>query len=166
MAPEDQKRARVEERRRMLALRLVRQRASATFRTLAPQLCARGVRFRKLMPEQCRQALGPLLSLPAIDDQILRDSPAATRLGWQSATELERCIKQALARCGPDHGRVAVIFHTAEAGLRMQAGDLAACADLWMLPPEHLWIVPAEGAGLLIEISRADGLLCFAQALV
>jgi hypothetical protein len=154
-------RARLEERRRLLALRLQRQRASATFRGLAPQLCGAGVRFRKLLPSECNIALNAFAHLPAQDERLLYASAVATHHPLRSRQEFRERLREALAACTAGEQYVAVVFGPQEAGLRIRARDLAYCAAALERCADTFWIMPASGGGWLIEVSAIDSELSY-----
>jgi hypothetical protein len=164
---DEARRARLVERRRLAQLRIRRAELSATFRHLGRILCERGVRFSKLVPERCREALGTLASGPGEDERLLwgpiRNGVCSP---WSSDPHRDSLLRSALAACARDDEAVAVVWHPCRAGLRIRAGDLASqsAAILGELH-DTVWIVAAAGGPWLIEVAYWDGELCYTPAM-
>jgi hypothetical protein len=166
---DEQRRARLAEKRRMGQLRLERQRVSAKFRAVAPLLCERSLRFSRLAPERCRAALGPLTGGPGQDERLLW-APIAngTCRSWETQAERDALLGEALAGCGAaGEARVAVIWHPFESGLRIGAGDLARHAGpvLELGGGGTIWVVAAEGGPWLIEMAYWDREVCWTPSM-
>lgn len=162
-----ERRARLEEKRRLAQLRRRRSEISATFRGLAIPLRRLGVPVSKLMPHRCREALGPLASGPGRDERLLwAPIPGGRCERWASPPHRDSLLRAALDRCARPDEAVAVIWHPFEAGLRIAAADLAAHAPV-VLEALHgtVWIVAAAGGPWLIEIAYWDGELCAATSM-
>lgn len=160
---DEDRRTRLTEKRRLAQLRRERAAVSATFRRVARTLCERGVRFSKLVPERCREALGPLASGPGRDERLLwAPIPNGTCAGWESEAERDELLHEALSYCTNARARVAVIWHPFEAGLSVAAADLAAHAPLILEEGgETIWIVAASGGPWLIELAYWDREVCW-----
>jgi hypothetical protein len=160
---DEDRRTRLTEKRRLAQLRRERAAVSATFRRVARGLCGRGVRFSKLVPERCREALGPLASGPGRDERLLWSPiPNGTCARWQSEAERDALLREALAGCTDSAARVAVIWHPFEAGLTIGAADLAAHAPLVLAESaDTIWIVAANGGPWLIELAYWDREVCW-----
>jgi hypothetical protein len=164
---ESDRRVKLEEKRRHLQLRQRRAEEARTFRRVAPALCARGIRFARATPLQGRRALGTLASGPGRDERLIWDGiPGAVCTKWRSAEEGDRLLADALDACTAPDSRVTMIWHPREAGLRMRAADLAACAQLAIDSiGGAAWIVDAAGGPWLIEISLSDGEICYSRTM-
>jgi len=152
------------EKRRLLQLRQKRHEMSRIFREIAPSLRAAGVRCAKLMPERLRAILGPVLVAPGEDERIVwAPIPDGVCRRWSSPGERDLLLRQALHACVPPEERVAVAFHTHQAGLFVSAADLSRHAPMILeaAAPETVWIVAAAGAPWLIELSYWDSELCY-----
>ncbi len=160
---DEDRRTRLTEKRRLAQLRGERAAASATFRRVAPALCARGVRFSKLVPERCREALGPLASGPGRDERLLwAPIPNGVCAGWESESERDELLREALAACTSAAARAAVIWHPFEAGLSLAAADLALHAEpILAESADTIWIVAAAGGPWLIEVAYWDREVCW-----
>ena len=151
------------EKRRLLQLRRQRQERSRAFREIAPRLRAAGVRCSKLVPERLAAILGPVLSAPGQDERLLWEPiPDGHCRLWASAGERDLLLRQALHACTAPQERVAVAFHTAQAGLLISAADLSRHAPLILDDrPDTIWIVAAAGGPWLIELAYWDRELCY-----
>ena len=165
---DEERRQRLEEKRRLAQLRRQRAAVSEAFRRVGRQLCARGVPFAKLMPAAGRDALGPLTSGPGRDERLdWTWIPNGVCTAWHAEAERDALLREALACCARPETRVAVIWHPHQAGLRLRAGDLAAeagvvLAEAW----EATWIVAAEGGPWLIEVNRlGQREVCFTRSM-
>lgn len=161
---DEDRRARLVEKRRLALLRMQRAAVSRTFRTAAPALCARGVRFSKLVPQRCLTALGRLASGPGQDERLLWDPiPDGTCRTWQTEQEQDEALREALAVCTVPQAPVAVIWHPCAAGLRLSAADLARhpAPVLEAGEGETIWIVAADGGPWLIELAYWDREVCW-----
>jgi hypothetical protein len=154
--------ARREELKRRQALlqpRNWRHEVSQDFRAIAPHLCARGVRFAKLMPIACKRALGDLASGPGQDEQLdFAFTPGGRTDRWENDEERASLLRAALhACCAPDTA-VAVVISPFCAGIRMRAADAAEHeAILWAHCWRLLWIVAAQGDRWLIQVGGSSG---------
>jgi hypothetical protein len=165
---DEARRDRLRERQRLAKLRRARQAVSATFRAVAQRLCERGVRFSKLVPERCREALGMLTSGPGEDERLLwAPIPNGTCAGWESEAERDALLREALAACTAPDAKVAVVWHPYEAGLRLRAADLADCAALVLDAGGGgtTWIVGGDGGRWLIEAAWWDREICWTPAM-
>ncbi|HEY0414191.1 MAG TPA: hypothetical protein VGD66_13735 [Allosphingosinicella sp.] len=165
---DEDRRARLAEKRRLAQLRRARATASAAFRGVAPALRAAGVKCSKLVPARCREALGPLTGGPGEDERLLwAPIPNGTCARWTSAADRDALLREALARCAAPDAKVAVVWHPYEAGLALRAADLAAQASP-ILDAGHggtIWIVAAQGGPWLIEAAFWDRELCWTPAM-
>lgn len=160
----DDRRAKLVEKRRLAQVRRERQNVSATFRRVAPSLCEHGLRFSKLVPERCREALGTLASGPGRDERLLwGDVPGGTCVRWEDKARRDAHVRRALACCVAPTSSVVVIWHPFQAGLRLRAADLAAhAAPVLDAAGDTIWIVAAEGGPWLIEVVFWDREVCWA----
>jgi hypothetical protein len=161
---EGERRKRLVEKRRLALLRMERAAASATFRGVAPALCARRVRFSKLVPQGCRTALGRLASGPGRDERLLwAPVPNGSCRAWETAEERDQALREALAACAAPDVRAAVVWHPCTAGLRLASADLArhAAPILDAGAGDTIWIVAADGGPWLIEIAYWDREVCW-----
>ena len=156
MTIEARQRARLIERRRLLALRRERAAMSATFREIAPLLCEAHVRFAKSMPVANRRSLGRLTEGPGQDGELdfgWMDNGVVDY--WMTAAEEARLVRAALAACATPATRVTAIWHPDEAGLRIAAGDLARHVETMLAAAtEALWIVAAAPDKWIIQAGR------------
>ena len=161
------RRARLLERRKLAQLRLHRAELSRTFRSVGRILCEREVRFSKLMPSRCREALGPLIGGPGRDERLLWDHVPGRRCeSWTSDGHRDALVRQALSTCTDAATPVAIVWHTATAGLRISADDLAAhAAPILDAERDTIWIVAAHGGPWLIEVAFWDKEVCFAPSM-
>lgn len=164
---EDDRRAQLLLKRRHLLLRQERANASRTFRTVAPLLCEREIRFAKSTPEQCRRSLGTLADGPGQDERLLwTHLEEGVCRPWADRDERDRLLKDALAACTAPDETVAVIWHTHEAGLRLKSRDLAEHSALILDPHgDTIWIVAAAGGRWLIELAYWDRELCYIRSM-
>ena len=155
------------EKRRLLQLRQRRQEISRTFREFAPALRAAGVRCAKLMPARFEAILGPVLHAPGQDERLLwAPIPNGVCNLWSSPGERDLLVRQALHACVAPEERVAVIFHTAEAGLLISAANLSRHAPLILGDrPDTIWIVAAACGPWLIELAFWDREVCYTESL-
>ena len=164
---DEDRRTRLVEKRRLAQLRRERSQRSATFRRVGRILCERGLRFSKLVPARCREALGRLASGPGRDERLLWDEvPDSTCAAWASDAERDSLLREALAGCAPGGEAVALVWHPFEAGLRIAAADLAEAAGA-VLDQSHdtVWIVAAAGGPWLIEIAYWDREVCWTRSM-
>lgn len=165
---DEAQRARLIERRRMAQLRSARAAVSEKFRSVAPALRAAGVRAAKLVPARCRAALGPLTGGPGRDERLLWDKvPDATCRYWRDEAERDALVRAALACCAAPDTRVALVWHSFEAGLSIPAGDLAAHAASVIGAGDGgtTWIAAAEGGPWLIEVAYWDREVCWTRSM-
>jgi hypothetical protein len=161
---DEDRRARLIEKRRLALLRMERAGISATFRSVAPALRAGRVRCSKLVPARCLEALGRLASGPGQDERLLwAPVPNSTCRGWEAEAERDSLLREALADCTAPDARVAVVWHPCRAGLSLAAADLARNAGpiLDSGGGETIWIVAAGGGPWLIEVAYWDRELCW-----
>ncbi|HEY0113356.1 MAG TPA: hypothetical protein VGB59_09435 [Allosphingosinicella sp.] len=162
---DEDKRSKLIEKRRLAQVRRERQERSARFRSVGRLLCESGVRFSKLVPERCREALGSLASGPGQDERLLwAPIPNGICERWGSKAERDDLLRRALARCAAKaETKVAVVWHPFEAGLRLSAGDLALHAGPILDAGDGgtIWIVAADGGSWLIETAYWDRELCW-----
>jgi hypothetical protein len=161
---DEDRRARLIEKRRLALLRMERAGISATFRAVAPALRAQGVRGSKLVPARCLEALGRLASGPGQDERLLwAPVPNSTCRRWEAEAERDSLLGEALADCTAPETRVAVVWHPFRAGLSLAAADLALNARpiLDAGEGETIWIVAAAGGPWLIEVAYWDRELCW-----
>lgn len=151
------------ERRRLLQLRQQRQETSRTVREFMPALRAAGARCAKLMPERLRSILGPALTAPGEDERLVWEPiPDGICRRWSSPGERDLLLRQALHACVGPEERVAIVFHTVQAGLLISAADLSRHAPLIVGDrPDTIWIVAARGGPWLIELAFWDRELCY-----
>ena len=140
---------------------------SGAFRSVGRILCDHDVRFSKLMPSRCREALGPLTSGPGRDERLLWNRvPGRSCETWTSKEQRDDLVRQALSACTDASASVAVIWHTVNAGLRIRARDLAAHASpILEVQPGTIWIAAAQGGPWLIEVAFWDQEVCFAPSM-
>ena len=158
-----QRRDALVEKRRLLQLRRRRHEASRTFREIAPGLRAAGVRCAKLMPARFRAILGPVLNAPGQDERLVWEPiPNGICRLWSSPGERDLLVRQALHACVALEEKVAVVYHTAEAGLLISAADLSRHAPSILDDrPQTIWIVAAAGGPWLIELAYWDREVCY-----
>ena len=146
------------QRRRMLQLRLERAGWCRQFRQIAPALCARGVRISKRLPASLAPWLAVAQRLPGQDERVhWPDVPDGVWRPWQDASECARLLESALRDCGGLDGPVLVVFHPAEAALRIAARDLVGAWPVFDAALyDATWIVPEDRRPWLIEISPSD----------
>lgn len=156
MTIDARQRARLLERRRLLALRRARAATVATFRDVAPLLCDAGLRFAKSTPAANRRSLGRLTEGPGQDGELdfgWIENAAVDH--WTTAAEEARLVRAALAACAGPDTRVTVVWHPAEAGLRIAAGDLARHVEtILAAATEAVWIVAAAPGDWIIQAGR------------
>ncbi|HZG07625.1 MAG TPA: hypothetical protein VEZ70_01455 [Allosphingosinicella sp.] len=153
------RREELKRRQALMQLRNRRHEVSRDFRAIAPHLCARGIRFAKLMPIACKRALGDLASGPGQDEQLdIASLPNGRTGGWETDEERASLLRAALdACCAPDTA-VAVVISPFCAGIRMRAADAAEHeAILWAHCWRLLWIVAAQGDRWLIQVGGSSG---------
>lgn len=151
------------ERRRMMQIRQYRQSLSGRFRGVGRELCARGVRFSKSMPTASNRSLGPLASGPGQDEELQFEwMKNASIEWWDTPGEAANLLRGALAACALPDERVALIWNPFEAGLRLNAGDLAAQAEFLL---EHAdwttWIVSASPSSWIIQVGDRSRTVAF-----
>jgi len=154
-------RSRLEEKRRLLQLRRERQDQSRTFREVARSLCELGLRrFSKIPPARCQQIASRFSHLPGRDERFVW--PDRDRRAWHDDVERDFLFRQALLACTNLEGSLAVIFHTHQAGLRIEAPALAEHAGAVIGPQfEAVWITAFQPAPWLIEVARQDREICY-----
>jgi len=146
----------------MMRLRLRRQRLSATFREVARELCARGVRLSKSMPEANARSLGALAAGPGEDEELHFDWMGnASVLPFSTPAEAARHIGRALTSCSAPDERATVVWSPYEAGLRLNAGDLSNHAGLVLGRDWTTWIVAARPSDWIIQIGVRSGTVAF-----
>jgi hypothetical protein len=155
---EHDKRARLLQRRRMLQLRVEREGWCRQFRTLAPALCAGGLRITKRLPAFLSPWLAVTRRLPGRDERIFwPEVPNGVWQPWDDAAQCAALLESALRACGGLEGRVLVVFHPAEAALVIGARDLvAAWPTLHAALYDSTWIVPEDRRPWLVEVCPGD----------
>jgi hypothetical protein len=148
-------RARLAERRHMLNLRRRRAEISASFRRVAPVLCAAGVRCTKLMPIHIERVLGRLASGPGQDEELDLNWIAGSKVSsWSGGRQRDTLCRQALSAVAEADEQVAVIWHPARAGARIGAADLRSHMPVLLEEGkgDTTWLVSASGGAWLIQI--------------
>lgn len=150
-------------KREHLRQRLRRTDESRTFRALAPELCALGVRFSKLPPQGCVRALGTLIDGPGQDERLLWTYIAAGQCrSWSTSSERDGILRTALVALSTPADAIAVIWHPAQAGLRIRSDLLQqSVATVFAGLSETIWLVAAKGGEWLIEVSVSDCEICW-----
>jgi hypothetical protein len=153
-------------KRALLKLRLARAEASRTFRAIAPQVRAAGVRFAKLSLADVARAFAPWQNHPARDERLYwPEIPGGLCQPWSSPAERDALITSALAVLAQPDARIAVIWHTAESGLRLCAQSLPAVIPILCdALHEGFWLVPDADSAWLIEVSLRDCEMCWVRA--
>lgn len=161
---------RLRQRRALLQLRHARQQQAATARGLGARLHALGVgRLSRLPPPRCQQLMAPFAHWPGQDEHFTWDGVAAAHCAWWTTpAERSALFRRALADAMPDPAtRIALIFHTAESGLVLAAGEAARHADA-VLGALYgtLWVRPLHGDGdqALVEAVFPDSAVCWRPA--
>ena len=160
---EQQRRRILERKRELLKLKLHRGKESRTFRALAPELCALGVRFSRLPPRACVRALGTLVDGPGQDERLLWAEIARGRCQhWSTGDEKNGILRTALKALSSPSDAVAVIWHPVQAGLRIRSGALQqVIGTVFAELSETIWLVAANGGTWLIEVSTSDREICW-----
>lgn len=153
-------------KREHLQQRLRRADESRTFRALAPELCAIGVRFSKLPPQGCVRALGTLIDGPGQDERLLWAYIAAGQCrSWSTSSERDGILRTALIALSAPADAIAVIWHPAQAGLSIRSDLLQqSLAIVFAGLSETIWLVAANGGKWLIEVSVSDHEICWTPA--
>ncbi len=160
----DQQRRRIlEGRRELLKLKVRRADESRTFRAIAPELCALGVRFSKLPPVACVRALGTLIDGPGQDERLLWTEIGGGQCQhWSTGDERDRILRAALVALSSPSEAIAVIWHPVQTGLRIQSGALQqVLGTVFAELSETIWLVAANGGKWLIEVSITDREICW-----
>ena len=149
------RRDRLRTRRQLMQLRLHRRQLSKTFMQVAQELCARGVRLSKSMPEANNRSLGPLAAGPGQDEELHFDWIANAIVGrWSTEGEATDMVRDALAACSRPDDLVSVIWSPFEAGMRLRASDLARHAGVVLHRDWTIWIVAAQPSSWIVQIGR------------
>lgn len=131
------RRAALEDRRRLAALRRARAEQATAFRRVSPLLCAAGVRFAKLPPARIARDWGALFAGPGADEELDLSGMSAARLdAWDTREARDALVRAALAQVAPADP-AALVWHPSRAGLRLPVQALVA----------HLRPLLDEGAG-------------------
>jgi len=147
------RRERLQARQEMMRLRLRRQRLSATFREVARELCADGVRLSKSMPSANDRSLGRLPAGPGEDEELHFDWMGNGRvMPWSTDAEAADLVRVALAACCPPEALVTVVWNPFDAGLRLRAGDLSVHARRILRRDWTTWIVAARPSNWIIQV--------------
>jgi hypothetical protein len=158
-------RNKLKERREMMQLRLRRQRLSATFREVARQLCAEGVRLSKSMPAANERSLGPLSAGPGEDEELHFDwMDNASVAPWTSDEEAADLVREALQACSASDELVTVIWSPFEAGLRLRTKDLARHARSVLDRDWTTWIVAAQPSRWIVQVGVRSQTVAFSPA--
>ncbi|HZF95535.1 MAG TPA: hypothetical protein VEZ20_11775 [Allosphingosinicella sp.] len=146
----------------MMQLRLRRQQLSATFRTIARQLCEDGVRFSKSVPTANDRSLGPLAAGPGEDEELHFDWMSnASVTPWLSNEEAADLVRKALEACSDPDELVIVIWSPFEAGLRLSSRDLARHAPAVLDRAWTTWIVAAQPSRWIVQVGRFSQTVAF-----
>jgi hypothetical protein len=155
-------RQKLKERREMLLLRLRRHEMSATFREVARQLCAEGVRLSKSMPTANHRSLGRLTAGPGEDEELHFDWMGnASIRHWSTDEEAADLVREALEACTEPKELVTVIWCPFKAGLRLRTRDLANRARSVLDRDWTTWIVAAEPSRWIVQIGLRSQTVAF-----
>lgn len=158
-------RARLLERREMLALRRRRASISEGYRRVALPLCRQGVRCPKLMPVQIEAALGGRASGPGQDEELdLGWVPGNVLYFWSSPAERDALCRAALEAVAGDDEKAAIVWHPARAGARLPVGDLKAHVSAFLDEGngETTWIAGGWGSGWLVQVAFWSSTIAYA----
>jgi hypothetical protein len=158
-------RDRLVERRRMLGLRRRRHEISASFRRVAPVLCAAGVRPVKMMPVQIARVLGSLGSGPGEDEELdLSWAAGFERSTWSSPEQRDTLCRWALSAVAHEHEEVAVIWHPVRAAARVSVAAVRSHTKLLLDEGkgDTIWLVSANGNSWLIQIGYWSSTISYA----
>jgi hypothetical protein len=157
-----ERRERLQARQEMMRLRLRRRQLSATFREVARELCADGVRLSKSMPSANDRSLGSLAAGPGEDEELHFDWMANGRtMPWFTDAEAAERVRVAIAACSPPDALVTVVWSPYEAGLRLRAGDLADHARRILGRDWTTWIVAARPSNWIIQVGVRSGTVAY-----
>lgn len=157
---------RLRHRRALLQLRHARQRHASTARSLGARLRALGVeRLSRIAPVRCQALMAPFSQWPGMDEHFVWDGVVGARCAWwTSPAERTALFRHALSDGMPDPAsRIALIFHTAESGLALTAGDARRHAET-VLDALYgtLWVRPLhDGNDALVELVFPDSAVCW-----
>jgi len=159
------RRERLQARQEMMRIRLRRQKLSATFREVARELCADGVRLSKSVPSANHRSLGRLAAGPGEDEELHFDWMGNGRvMPWSTDFEAAGLVRVAIAACCPPDALATVVWSPFEAGLRLKAGDLSDHARRILRRDWTTWIVAARPSNWIIQIGVRSGTVAYSPA--
>lgn len=145
-----------------MGLRLQRRQLSRTFRAVALDLCAQGVRLSKSMPRANDLSLGPLAAGPGEDEELHFDwMDNAVVRPWTTSEDAAALVREALALCSRPDELATVIWSPFEAGVRLRSRDLAGHALILLDRDWTTWIVAARPSCWIIQIGLRSRTVAF-----